>query len=192
MKSLKLTHIIRGIVIPIIVALVFSAALFAVEPMFAETMKTIYTAPSSQKNDYERVKYNSFKELKTDNAVGYLSSSDFKFSTNVLYSSSQAKYSSLGTLSTEPWNEGCAVVYGKYVYSQLRFLDNANIGDSVTFDIYNHEKYTYKIKKIINNQTEDDIKSLRTSNTLLMCVEYNDFSNLGSSYFYTVYVAEMV
>ena len=192
MKQLRLTHIIRGIVIPIVVAVVFTAAIFALEPFMESAMQTNYSAAVSQKNEYEKVKYNSFKELKTDNAVGFLSSGEFEFSTNVLYNTTKAKYSTLSKLSTEPWNGGCVVVYGSNVRTQLGYLENAQVGNKVTFDFYNQDKYTYKITKILNNQTDEDIKALRKDNALLMCVAYNDFSNLGSSYFYTVYVAEMV
>ena len=117
---------------------------------------------------------------------------DFDFGANVLYQSTKPKYASLTKASSEPWNGGCAVVFGSNTKSQFNSLHSAKIGDTVDFEFFSHDIYSYKITQIIHNQTEKDIKKIGGKNTLVMCLSYNDFSNSGNSYFYTVYVAEQV
>ena len=192
MKSLRLTFFVRGILIPILFTVAVIAAISITEPVIESRSQTVYSGSGSKQGSYEKTQYELFKELDADSPIGYITSEDFELSANVLYKTTKANSTSLSKASTEPWNGGCVVVFGNNTKSQFKALHSAGIGDTVKFEFYNHDKYAYRINRIKHNMTESDIKELNEENTLVMCLSYNDFSDLGNSYFYTVYVAETV
>ena len=192
MNSLVFNFIKKGIIIPLAITALFIAGIAVVAPELGKRYQTTYPAQVSQQLEYEKIDYDLFKDLKSDDTIGYMSSDDISLSSNILFNTQKANYASLSKKSSEPWNNGCVIVFGNNVISQFKSLHNAGIGNKIDFEIYGHDKYTYKITKIVHNQTQEDIEAFKQDNTLIMCLSYNDFSNLGNSYFYTLYIAELV
>ena len=191
MNSLIANFIKRAIIVPVILTALVIAGISFIVPKYISASQTPQTSSVEQLR-YEKVDYETFSELKANETIGYMSSTDFDFSSNVIFNSNKAKHSSLSKDSKEPWNGGCVVVYGMNTKTQFNSLHKAEKGYKIDFEFYGKDKYTYKITDIIPNQTSEDIKKLKKDNALLLCLSYNDFSDLGNSYLYTVYVAEMV
>ena len=191
MNSLIANYLKRAFIVPVVLTALVIFALSVIVPKYISSSQTTQTSYVEQLR-YEKVDYETFNQLKANETIGYMSSNDFDFSSNVIFNSNIAKHSSLSKDSTEPWNGGCVVVFGTNTKTQFNSLHKAEKGYKIDFEFYGKDKYTYKITDIISNQTKEDISKLKKDNTLLLCLSYNDFSDLGNSYFYTVYVAEMV
>lgn len=193
MNSLTFNFIKRAIIVPVAVTAAFVAILaFTLPGVVARSQNSSSSSETVQQMNYERVDYKKFSELKDNTYVGYISSSDFSLGTNVLMNSSKANCVSLSKDSTEPKNDGCLIIFGDNVKTQFKNLHLADTGDTVELELNGRNKYEYKIKKIIHNKTKEDISAYKKADSLIMCLSYNDFTNLGNSYLYTLYVAERI
>lgn len=194
MTSLNLNFIKRAFIVPIIATVIVIAAIFVIAPKMAEsTQSTVSSVSKIDLSGYSLVEYDSFDELEPGAYIGSISSDAFDINAAVTYSLDSTKSSVLlNDMSSEPWNNGCIILNGSNTSSQFKNLHHAEIGDEVVVDFYSNNNYTYKITDISYGNAEDDIASFKQNNTLIMCLPYNNFDDLGNSYYYAVYVAEKV
>ncbi|MFR5875190.1 MAG: sortase domain-bontaining protein [Eubacterium sp.] len=194
MTGLSFNFIKRAFIVPIIVTVIVIAMTFIAAPRMAAS--TQITESSTSKIDlsgYSLVEYDRFKDLEPGAYIGSFSCDAIGINAAITYSEDISKSSILlSDKSIEPWNNGCVILKGSNTSAQFKNLHKAEIGDEVNVDFYSNNSYTYKIADITYGNTEDDISSFKQSNTLIMCLPYNNFDDLGNSYYYAVYFAEKV
>lgn len=199
MNRLKSSYIKKAVVYPLFVLAGLIIIATIVVPKFIASLPVatdkIHAVTQYNVEDYDMFpkKYSSFSELKHNRFVGWLSSEDVALGCAVTYDSEEesTNASSLLKDSTEPWNNGCAMIIGKNTDAEFRNLHKAKVGDTVDVEFYKNGTYTYKISSIENMVARDEIKNFKKENSLLMCLPYKDFKN-ENSYFYTVYVAKVI
>ncbi len=191
MLSIIFNLVKRAIIIPAVVLAVAIAGLTFLMPRLSFVSER--TEKEFDISSYNPVQYDEFSTLSEEAFVGFLSTEDFEFrQIPVLYNSDTGAGVSLYDISKEPWNGGGLILTGKNTYNQFRLLHNARVGDKISFDFYDNASFDYKISKIIPNVRGDELTSYYKDKTLVMCLPYNDFSNLGDLYYYTVYIAKQV
>ena len=192
MASLLLNFFKRAIIVPVIVTALVIGAIYAVTPHFITERKS-RTSSLNDRIDlslYSVKEYDSFKELRAGDYIGDLSCESVDLGrTAIVYKSqvNNAVYAIDG--SKEPWNGGSMLIVGNDVYSQFAKLYNSKKGDKISLEFYSRETYTYKIENKVVGVTDAELKGYLTDGKLVLAVPYNDFSNLGSSFFYTLYIA---
>jgi sortase (surface protein transpeptidase) len=194
MNSLGFNFIKRAFIVPITITLVVVLIMLVAVPKFmARTQAKEATASNIDMSTFTTVEYNNFKTLEVGDYVGKISCEDLGINSVITYSlDSSSNTVLLNEISKEPWNNGCVVLNGANVTNQFKNLHNAKIGDEFTVEFYGRDKYTYKITDISYGNTKKDIPSFKKANTLVMCLAYNNFEDLGNLYYYSVYVAQMV
>lgn len=198
MHKIKSSYIKKAIIFPVaVVAVLIIIALIAVPKIIAR----IPTATDATRavttynvDDYYLVNYDDFSDLRLNNFVGWLSSDDIALGCAVTYKSEDEGTSSASLLerSSEPWKDGTIVIIGENSDREFRNLHKATINNEFTIEFHQHDSYTYKIKDIVATVDKDEINDYMDKGDALLCRPYNDFSQLGSTYYYTLYVCEMV
>lgn len=194
MDGLVLNFIKRAFIVPIIATVIVIAGIsLAVPKMAASTQENSISVPQIDMSGYSLVDYDSFDELEAGSYIGSVSSDALSINAAITYSLDSSKSSVLlNDISGEPWNDGCVILNGANTSAQFKQLHHAVIGDEINVDFYSNDNYTYKITEISYGNTDKDISSFKQNNTLVMCLPYNNFDDLGNSYYYAVYVAEKV
>lgn len=197
MNSLLVNFIKRAIIVPLIAAIITTAVLiFAGPRMIAKTSVSVGEVPSSQSLDltgYSLKSYNTFKQLKSDDLVATIKCEKIGLNEKaVVYDSSEKSNIVMNKASVEPWNGGGVLFVGANTSEQFKSLHNAEVGAKFTVSFYDNETYTYKLKKIIPSAQAKELTSFIEDNRLVLCLQYNDFKDLGNSYYYQVFIAERV
>ncbi len=199
LKRIKNDFLLMCIVLPIALSLVLVVVCYFAVPPFIAWLPTNTDSTDAiveyDPNEYYLVDYMNFSDLRLNNFVGWLSSDDLGLGCAVTYDSENefTEAASLSVASTEPWgNNGALLITGENTDYEFRNLHKAQIGDRVTIDFNGHASYTYEIVEITTKETRQETYAHMNDKTLVMCLSYNDFSNYGSSYFYHVYVAQLV
>jgi len=182
----------KVLLVPLLTVAVLLTATALAVPALEKTSadeKTQEVQPSLQ---YDTVSYQSFSELQDENYVGEIQCKAVGLSVPVVYNAAMTGTVSMAKGATEPWKNGCVVLYGNNVKAQFRALHGAQAGDTFEIAFYENGTYTYRLKSIAYIRMEKEIDTMKKSGTLLLCLRYNDFANLDQSYLYTVYTAEEV
>ena len=192
MASLLLNFIKRAIIIPIAVTVIVIGVIYSAVPRFISEGQT-RTSSLNDRIDlslYNVKEYNSFKELNAGDYIGDLRCENIDLgSTAVVYKteSDNAVYAS--GVSKEPWSSGSMLIIGNDNSSQFGKFYNSKKGDKISLEFYSKETYKYKIEKKVVGVTDSELNGYVKDGKLIIAVPYNDFSNLGSSFFYTLYIA---
>lgn len=192
MASLLLNFIKRAIIIPIAVTVIVIGVIYSAVPRFISEGQT-RTSSLNDRIDlslYNVKEYNSFKELNAGDYIGDLRCENIDLgSTAVVYKteSDNAVYAS--GVSKEPWSGGSMLIIGSDNSSQFGKFYNSKKGDKISLEFYSKETYKYKIEKKVVGVTDSELNGYVKDGKLIIAVPYNDFSNLGSSFFYTLYIA---
>lgn len=194
MTGLGFNFIRRAFIVPITATVIAIAMISITVPKIAaSTQVTEASVPEVDLSSLTLVDYDNFDDLEAGNYIGTISSDALGINAAVTYSLDSVKNTVLlDDISKEPWNNGCIVLYGANTGSQFKNLHHAQVGDEVIIDFYSNDDYTYKITDISYGNTEKDVPSFRQNNALIMCLPYNNFDDLGNSYYYAVYVAEKI
>ncbi len=199
LKNIKDNFIMFGLVVPLVFSLIVVIIAYFAVPPFIEWLPNnkdkTQAVVEFDKNDYYLVSYENFAELRLNNFVGWLSSDDLGLGCAVTYDSEKedANVASLSPLSKEPWiNNGGLIVTGKNTDKVFRNLHKAKIGDQVTINFNGHEAYTYEVVEITNKENREESYRHFGNDTLVMCMQINDFRNLKEDYLYKVVVAKLV
>lgn len=198
MKGLKSGYIKKAIIFPLSTVVVLAIIATIIVPSLITKIPTATDATRGVKeynaDDYYLVNYDNFEDLRLNNFVGWLSSDDIALGCAVTYKSEDENTtaSSLLEYSEEPWNNGTIVIIGDNTDREFRNLHKANFNDTFTIEFHKHDTYTYAIKDIVPTRTKDEIKDYIDEGDAILCLPYNDFSKLGSEYFYTLYICKAV
>lgn len=200
LKRIKNDFLIMSIALPLLLSVVLVVICYFAIPPFIEWLPTNTDSTEAvveyDPNEYYLVEYQSFSELRLNNFVGWLSSDDIGLGCAVTFDSEKeyTEAASLFAESTEPWGEngGSLLITGENTDIEFRNLHKAQIGDRVTIDFNGHSSYTYEIVEIATKETQEETYEHMSDDTLVMCLQFNDFSKYGESYFYHVYVAQLV
>lgn len=198
MDKLKSSYITKAVIFPVIVVAILIVIAIMIVPGIINALPRGTDAQHAVKqynaDDYYLVNYNDFDDLRLNNFIGWLSSEDIALGCALTYKSENEDTSAASVLecSTEPWNNGKLLIIGDNTDKEFRNLHKANNSDEFTIEFHKHDAYTYAIKKIVPIASSDELKGYMDEGDCVLCLPYNDFSQLGSEYFYTVYVAEMV
>lgn len=199
MNRLKSDYIRKAVIFPlitvavlIVLAAVFVPKIIAILPVSTDKTQAVKTYDAKQ-YDYYLKDYDEFDSLRLNRFVGWLSSDDAALGCAVTYDSENedTDAASLLTDSTEPWNNGCVMIIGDNSDAEFRNLHKADVGDEVTVDFYSNDSYNYRIKQIEVNVSREEIADYKKPNSLILCRPYKNFAEDGS-YFYVVYVADLV
>lgn len=199
MHDLKMGYIKKALIFPLVVVavLVIVAAISVPSiirslPVATDRTQAVKTY-NAKDYDYYLKEYERFDDLRLNRFVGWLHSDDIALGCAVTYNSEDedSDAASLLPQSTEPWLNGCVMIIGDNSDIEFRNLHKATIGDEVTVDFYAKDSYTYKIKQIEVNVTKDEILDYQKEDTLILCKPYKNFEKDGS-YFYSIYIAELV
>ena len=192
MASLLFNFFKRAIVVPVVVTALVIGAIYALAPKFINETSTRVVSGNQTINlsEYHVKEYSSFKDLKSGGYIGKVSCENVDLGeTPVVYLSQNEKAVYAVQGSEEPWNGGSILIIGNDVYSQFAKLYNSEKGDKVKLEFYSNDTYNYRIEKKVTGVKESEFKDYLRDEKLILAVPYNDFSNLGNSYFYTLYVA---
>lgn len=199
MESLKSKYIKKAVIFPlitiavlIVLAAVFVPKIISALPVSTDKTHAVLTY-NAKDYDYYLKEYDSFDSLRLNRFVGWLSSEDAALGCAVTYDSENEDTDAASLLpdSTEPWNNGCVMIIGDNTDKEFRNLHKAGVGDIVTVDFYAKDSYDYKIKQIDVNVERDEIANYKKADSLILCRPYKNFEK-DNSYFYVVYVAELV
>ena len=199
LKNIKDNFIVFGLVVPIIVAIIAVVGSYFIVPVFIDSMPNnkdrTQAVEEFDRKEYYLVDYDNFSELRLNNFVGWLSSNDLGLGCAITYNSEMetALNASLSPISKEPWiNNGGLIVTGKNRDKVFRNLHKAKIGDQITINFNSHETYTYEIVEIYNKENREETYAHYADNTLVLCLQMNDFRDLNNAYLYKVFVAKLV
>lgn len=194
MNSWTSNFVKRALVIPGIITVVIIAIILLIVPKMISDSNhkeadSVEVIDLSQFNVKE---YETISELKRDGYVGSFSCSDVSLEdVPVVYNALESSNVSAIKGSVEPWAKKGGIVVKGITTHQMPKLDNAKIGDTIQFNYYGNNSYSYKIRRIIPAADSSELSKYLEDKTLAVAVPFNDFSNLGEKYFYTVYVAEL-
>lgn len=199
MNRLKSSYIKRAVIYPLFVLAGLIIIATIVVPKFIASLPVatdkVHAVTQYNVEDYDMfpAKYDSFSKLKHNRFVGWLSSEDAALGCAITYDSENEETNAASLIkgSTEPWNNGCVMIIGKNTDAEFRNLHKAEIGDVVDVEFYENSTYSYKISSVEYIVSRDGIKDLKKKNSLLMCLPYKNFEK-DNSYFYTVYVADLI
>lgn len=190
MLSLTLNFLKRAVFVPLLLSAAFIAALWVMPPIQADDGNNTVLSKVDI-SQYTARQYNRFEELERDDYAGALFSRDFAFGeVPVLYNVEHANTASLAKGSGEPWNGGSMLVTGKNADNQFKKLHAAQKGDTVVFEPYSQNGFTFTITQIQHGVREAELKKYLKKGSLVLAYPYNDFSNLGNAVYYTVIVAQ--
>ena len=195
MASLLFNFFKRAIIVPVVVTALVIGSIYAFSPTFITegTQRTVSTGENIDLSDYKVKEYSSFKQLKPGDYIGTVSCKSVDLGeTPIVYISKNEKAVYAIDGSVEPWNGGSILIIGNDVYSQFLKLYNSEKGDKVSVNFYSGDTYNYKIEKKVAGVTESELKNYIKDGKLVLAVPYNDFSNLGTSFFYFLYIAGRV
>lgn len=198
MKGLKSSYIRKAIVFPIVVVIILIVIATLIVPSIITRIPTATDATKGVKeynaDDYYLVNYDNFEDLRLNNFVGWLSSDDIALGCALTYKSEDENTTAASLLatSTEPWNKGTIIIIGDNTDAEFRNLHKANYNDTFTIEFHKHDSYTYAVKDIVPTRTKDEINDYVDEGDAILCLPYNDFSQLGTEYFYTLYVCKLV
>jgi len=199
MDSLFINFIRRAVVVPLVAAVITVAVLVTIGPR--AVAKTGDNLPDSTEQvatldltEFSLKSYKKFKQLKPGDLVATVECENISLGeTAVVYDSSDKNNAVMHKASVEPWdNNGGVLFIGANTSDQFKQLHLAEVGEKFTVSFYDNEKYTYKLKKIIPSEEAKNLTSYIKDNTLVLCLQYNDFKDLGNSYYYQVFIAEKV
>ncbi len=194
MGSLIFNFFKRALLVPAIVTGIIFAALLAYLPAISASSDNLQPNEvngSPDLSSYSSKQYSEFSELKSEDLIGTIACEAAGLGeTPVLYNSQKNTNLSLLKSSSEPWNNGSVVVYGENRGNQFSPLHRAEVGDVVDFSFYSNNSYEYEIEEIKTGLSYGEISSFSGDNTLVLAYSYNDFSDLGNSYLYTVFIAK--
>lgn len=193
MTSLLFNFFKRAIIVPIILTIIASVGIYVVTPGLINRGGEGKAASDDSVIDlssYDTRDYKTFSQLKEGEYVGTIECSNIGLNkTAVVYQTDKSNSIFASGDSKEPWNNGGTAIVTTDTKSELSKFYNAEKGDKITVDFFSNGEYTYKLDKKVICQTEKDIKNYIKPSTLVICVPYNDFTNLSYSYYYTIYIA---
>ena len=194
MTSLLLNFFRRAVIVPIVLTVVAALGVYFVAPKLVNTKAEEAVASEDAVIDlssYDTREYKSFSQLTEGEYVGTIECPNIGLGkTAVVYQTDKTNFIYTSSDSKEPWNNnGGAAILTTDTKSDLSKFYNAEKGDKITVDYYSNGEYTYKLDKKITGLTQKDIKNYIKPSTLVICVPYNDFTDLTYSYFYTIYIA---
>ena len=192
MASLLFNFFKRAIVVPVVVTAIVIGIIYAFAPKFINEEKNRVPASNETVNlsEYDVKDYNNFDELKHGGYIGKISCKSVDIGElPVVYARQTKKAVYAIESSSEPWNGGGMLIIGYDTFEQFAKLYNSEKGDKVTLEFYSKDTYNYKIESKVTGVRENELKNFIEEDKLILAVPYNDFSNLGNSYFYTLYVA---
>ena len=198
MDSLTVNFIKRAIIVPLIAALLTAALLVTAGPRITAKSEVAKNNETTQVQSldltgYSVKSYKTFKQLKSGDLAATIKCDNIGFGEKaVVFDISDKRYITMNKASSEPWNNGGVLFMGNNTSEQFKELHAAQKGDEFVVSFYDNNAYTYKLKKIIPCATAKELTSYIKDNTLVLCLQYNDFKDLGNSYYYQVYIAEMV
>lgn len=198
MDSLFLNFLKRAFLVPILVAALAAGAITVAVPVLAAHSTRIEAAEKTAEQSVDITKYTlhsykNFKELAEGNLVGTIRCENISLGQKaIIYSKAEKSNIVLNKASVEPWKKGGVLLVGSNTSEQFKVLHNAKKGDVFTVSFYDNDEYRYKLKKQYNSVQEKDLTSYIAKDTLVLCVPYNDFTDLGNAFYYRVYVAELV
>jgi sortase (surface protein transpeptidase) len=193
MNSLTFNFIKRAFIVPIAVTLIVILGILVGVPKIVSAQSSTNSVTKIDLSGYSLAEYSEFKQLKESDYVGSISSESLGINSAITYSLDSDKNTILLSQSSkEPWNNGSVILVGDNSNSQFKSLHSSEVGDEITINFYSNDKYVYKITDVEFGKTLEDIDSYNKKNTLVMFLPYNNFEDLGNSYYYAVYIAEMV
>ncbi|MCR5207065.1 MAG: sortase [Eubacterium sp.] len=193
MDSLFLNFLKRAVLVPLLAAAIVAGGFMFIGTKAAAESNVEPSKPESSVNltGYTVKSYKTFDELKQGNYVCALScESAWEGEKAVLFSESDGNSITMSKNSVEPWNKGGVLIIGNNTDAQFKGLHNAVNGDTVEVSFYDNGSYSYTVKKVIPCAEEEKLNSFVKNNTLVLCLSYNNFTNLGNAYFYRVVIAE--
>ena len=189
MISLLLNFFKRAIAVPLIVCIAAVIAVTAIPNIGAGTSDNGKLSEVDI-SLYSAKQYDRFKELESDSYAGLLFSEDFSFGKiPVLYDVENQNTVSVVKGSGEPWNGGSMLIVGKNSEAQFKGLKRAKKGDTIVFDSYSNTEVSFTVKSIVTGVRENELKSYMKQGKLVLAYPYNDFSDLGNAYYYTLLIA---
>ena len=198
MDSLTVNFIKRAIIVPLIAALLTAALLVTAGPRITAKSEVAKNNETTQVQSldltgYSVKSYKTFKQLKSGDLAATIKCENIGFGEKaVVFDISDKRYITMNKARSEPWNNGGVLFMGNNTSEQFKELHAAQKGDEFVVSFYDNDAYTDKLKKIIPCATAKELTSYIKDNTLVLCLQYNDFKDLGNSYYYQVYIAEMV
>lgn len=194
MGSLFFNFIKRAIIVPLLAAaLVSGIVILAASNAVAASEINVSDGVSRKPLDitsYSTRDYKSFSQLKPGEFVGTVKCDAIGLSERaILFSESESSDIKMHKQSVEPWKNGGILIVGANTDEQLRAFHYAEKGDVVTISLYDNGSYDYKIKKILPCENDKTIASHIAENRLVVCLPYNDFTDLGNACFYQVFIA---
>lgn len=195
MNSLFVNFIKRAIIVPLLVSCIAAALiLFAGPRAVARTNAAADNSSASESLDltgYSLKSYSSFNQLKSGDLVATIKCENILLGEKaVIFDSSDKSNIVMHKASVEPWNKGGVLFVGANTSDQFKLLHDAEIGEKFVVSFYDNDTYTYKLKRIIPCAEAKELTSYIKENRLVLCLQYNDFKDLGNSYYYQVFIAE--
>lgn len=195
MDKLLFSFLKRIIIAPIVTALVVIACIGIVVPKVINDsiIPAVSVAPSVDISEYNLVEYDTFDTLREADYVATVSSDEIGLGCAVCYlSSNNINAVNMLKQSKEPWNNGSVAIIGDNKGNKFKNLHNSNIGTNIVIDYYKNAVCSYKVSKIVYNNTIKDIPKLMKEADLVLCVPYTDFeSPNGTDKLYIAYLAEL-
>lgn len=198
MRRLKSQYIKKAILFPLIIVILLTILAIPVVPRFIQMMPRSINPTGAvldyDESDYYLVNYKNFGDLRLNNFVGWLSSDDIALGCAITYKSEDENTTAASLLerSSEPWNDGTLVIVGDNTDREFRNLHKATINNEFTIEFHKHDSYTYAVKDIVPIVDKEEINKYMKDSDAILCLPYNDFSKLGSEYFYTIYLCDQV
>ena len=197
MTSLMFNFVKRAIIIPILLLVIVVVCIYLVVPRMLNTANAAPSTETVEDADivdlsysYDTVEYDSFNKLGQGNYVGTIECANVGMSKiAIVYDDDQKNAVSTFTGSREPWKNGSIAIITNDISSDLSKIYNAEKGDEIKVDFFSNNEYTYTLEKKVIGKTEKDIKSYMNGTDLVICVPYNNFSDLSNSFYYTIYIA---
>lgn len=192
MTSLLLNFLRRAILVPVLLTAVVIFSVYTVVPkyVYSGNKDEVETESVVDLSSYNTKDYASFKNLKSGDYVGTVECPSVGMNkTPIIFSEERKGVASLCKDSKDPWNKGAFAIATNDTKCEIGKLYNSKIGDEITVEFYSKGEYTYKLEKVIVGKTKKDINSYIKDSKLVICVPFNDFSDLNNSYYYTFYIA---
>ncbi len=192
MASLLFNFFKRAIIVPVIVTAIVIGALYMAIPKYVNEGQARPTSVNERidLSQYSVKEYNSFSQLKAGDYVGTIRCDNIDLgNTAVLYLSENDNGVYVESGSSEPWNGGSVLIIGNDINNQFGKFYNSEKGDKIELEFYSRDTYTYKIQNKAVGVTKKEINNYLGDGRLVLAVPFNDFSNLGGSFFYTLYIA---
>ena len=194
MGSLIFNFLKRAVIVPaVITGIVLAVFLMRMPSQIASSKERFVQTEASDisLSDFSTVSFTAFSQLTDGDYVGTVKCDSIGMAERpIVYNTLNKAFIYLDARSTEPWDNGCVILWGENNAAQLLNLHSAKIADTFEVSFYENESRSYSLQKIVTNVTEDEIYDYSEADTLLLILPYNDFSALGESRLYTIYIAK--